>query len=295
MGRDVIQMRLTPSVEFQSTRPHGARPSQTRQTPRHTGVSIHAPAWGATRSSPCRADRIRCFNPRARMGRDAPAEVVQLNLTTVSIHAPAWGATKVEWWKPQDHAVSIHAPAWGATQFAQLCVQQRSVSIHAPAWGATGTYAGIIDYTSGFNPRARMGRDEDMEEKDGHIASVSIHAPAWGATVRVRQSAHRAAVSIHAPAWGATHDAVRHVIIQRVSIHAPAWGATDHRLVKRIGFDVSIHAPAWGATVPDGRRHRLRRLVSIHAPAWGATRTAHATALHPMFQSTRPHGARPWR
>ena len=34
-------------------------------------VSIHAPAWGATRSrmSPCRL-RI-CFNPRARVGRDA--------------------------------------------------------------------------------------------------------------------------------------------------------------------------------------------------------------------------------
>ena len=58
-------------------------------------VSIHAPAWGATRAP--------LLRPRAQM---------------VSIHAPAWGATGTVDGGVNRYAVSIHAPAWGAT--AQL-------------------------------------------------------------------------------------------------------------------------------------------------------------------------------
>ena len=56
-------------------------------------VSIHAPAWGATRLAQIAAMR-----------------------TVVSIHAPAWGATCNN--RPPGRrrkVVSIHAPAWGAT------------------------------------------------------------------------------------------------------------------------------------------------------------------------------------
>ena len=56
------------------------------------GVSIHAPAWGATVIDAAGGIKGR-----------------------VSIHAPAWGAT---WcfmpWSAR-MTVSIHAPAWGAT------------------------------------------------------------------------------------------------------------------------------------------------------------------------------------
>ena len=76
---------------FQSTRPHGARRDQAHAAGGLLGVSIHAPAWGATsgRTCSCRAPRFqstrphgarprrwpawtrhRCFNPRARTGRD---------------------------------------------------------------------------------------------------------------------------------------------------------------------------------------------------------------------------------
>ena len=54
---------------------------------------------------------------------------------------------------------------------------------------------------------------------------------------------------------------------------------------------VSIHAPVWGATV----RHGLcviRHFVSIHAPVWGATVGAPSNPGGPVFQSTRPCGAR---
>ncbi len=93
MGRDQhIKDVLDSAGTFQSTRPHGARPSACPKTVRANPVSIHAPAWGATvkgmilvylmhvsihapawgaTKSAFRPSRfIHCFNPRARMGRD---------------------------------------------------------------------------------------------------------------------------------------------------------------------------------------------------------------------------------
>jgi len=39
-------------------------------------VSIHAPAWGATLLSSTDNDSAKCFNPRARVGRDIGTEQV---------------------------------------------------------------------------------------------------------------------------------------------------------------------------------------------------------------------------
>ena len=79
-----------------------------------THVSIHAPAWGATR--PClrrrTMDRFQSTPPRGGrpwcLGSSSRPH-------GVSIHAPAWGATRGR--RPPDCRgwVSIHAPAWGAT------------------------------------------------------------------------------------------------------------------------------------------------------------------------------------
>ena len=57
-----------------------------------TGISIHAPAWGATAG----IDEL-------------------MFVDEISIHAPAWGATFIGSIRMADVAISIHAPAWGAT------------------------------------------------------------------------------------------------------------------------------------------------------------------------------------
>ena len=57
-----------------------------------TGVSIHAPARGAT-APPLKAEQNMSFNPRAREGRDVNA-LGCAYLVIVSIHAPARGATR---------------------------------------------------------------------------------------------------------------------------------------------------------------------------------------------------------
>ncbi len=189
-------------------------------------VSIHAPAWGATKLQGLDSTWLR-----------------------VSIHAPAWGATDSDPDLSWLVTVSIHAPAWGATcafrwrrvtlpcfnprtrmgcdpEGIELLVSRDGVSIHAPAWGATFAprLLGIWFVFQSTHPHGvrRMGsQDQDLESK------VSIHAPAWGATIM---------------------GCVRPVTWQ-VSIHAPAWGATTPRSLCRQTGLVSIHAPAWGATV----------------------------------------------
>ena len=99
---------------FQFTLPRGERQAGKGNCLRVAGVSIHAPAWGAT--SPWPAMRAAA---------------------AVSIHAPAWGATDGQRENGDDALVSIHAPAWGATVPLIIDQRIRSVSIHAPAWGAT--------------------------------------------------------------------------------------------------------------------------------------------------------------
>ena len=121
-------------AKFRSTRPHGARPRASDRQ-REITVSIHAPAWGATR--PMRIERpVSRFDPRARMGRDAALRCA-IELMAVSIHAPAWGATSEACSSATAFRVSIHAPAWGAT-----CHSVRNAR------------------REGFDPRARMGRDD---------------------------------------------------------------------------------------------------------------------------------------
>src|SRR5690606_7698885 len=78
----------------------------------------------------------------------------------------------------------------------------------------------------GFNPRARVGRDQLS-----CLSQVSF--------LGFQSTRPRGARPTH-PAPGR--------LPQRVSIHAPAWGATTVNLAVVDNGIVSIHAPAWGAT-----------------------------------------------
>ena len=123
-----------------------------------SGVSIRAPAWGATGLS----DGWR-------------------RLWYVSIRAPAWGATLDDPQKWYELPVSIRAPAWGATWHCRApthspagfnsrsrmgsdtsrlhAAHGHDVSIRAPAWGATRSMPSSPPPTRCFNSRSRMGSD----------------------------------------------------------------------------------------------------------------------------------------
>ena len=121
---------------FQSTRPRGARPYAGKCDGVDRQVSIHAPAWGATKRGRDVIAECTRFNPRARVGRDY-ARCCKPCGIGVSIHAPAWGATS-------NHIGDGHEPA-GFNPRARV--------------GRDSTSKALLYPRKSFNPRARVGRD----------------------------------------------------------------------------------------------------------------------------------------
>ena len=146
---------------FQSTHPRGVRPPVPGGVFTGHVVSIHAPAWGAT-----------------RMFQSCPL------YGPVSIHAPAWGATHdlAGIVVTQGRFQSTH-PRGVRPGRAAPSPSRASVSIHAPAWGATAEKGEMRARLMGFNPRTRVGCDAVWQKGGASAPVVSIHAPAWGATV----------------------------------------------------------------------------------------------------------------
>ena len=158
-GRDaVLHFPVHAWNVFQSTRPRGARRVRQGTAGQRPGLSIHAPARGAT---------CRC--------------AAKMASACLSIHAPARGATQGGGRMDSGGRLSIHAPARGATTartriryilrfqstrprgarrvLLELSGVKDFLSIHAPARGATAVLA--------FS----------------HVTdALSIHAPARGAT-----------------------------------------------------------------------------------------------------------------
>ena len=191
------------------------------------GVSIHAPARGATKSvttmslAPLfqftrpRGARLQRhgrprggghgFNSRAREGRDVLRDRAL----------------------PCFHPVSIHAPARGAT-LSSLIFASR---------------VAVFQFT---RPRgARLNRRGDVET----FFSVSIHAPARGATIAMPHICAIGKVSIHAPARGATTHGFS-LLIQNLQFQftRPRGARRNSDAVLGDVMRVSIHAPARGAT-----------------------------------------------
>src|SRR5439155_1069587 len=102
-----------PELQFQSTRPRGARRRKGQGGRRESCFNPRARAGRDWRYLERRFPG-GSFNPRARAGRDGRTPYVQA-LRNVSIHAPARGATSSVAPSRLDVDVSIHAPARGAT------------------------------------------------------------------------------------------------------------------------------------------------------------------------------------
>ncbi len=93
-GRDLDRApSVIVRIWFQSTRPRGARPFGSSDLLGLAGVSIHAPAGGATCIRSTYLLWEKGFNPRARGGRDPLSSALAILSQDVSIHAPAGGAT----------------------------------------------------------------------------------------------------------------------------------------------------------------------------------------------------------
>ena len=123
-------------LAFQFTLPRGERPHGLQRLQGGRGVSIHAPAWGATAPSSPLTPPSSSFNSRSRVGSD-PVKLTPPAHDPVSIHAPAWGATR----KPKD------------VTFPRRCFNSRS------RVGSDPRRPGQTDRAAGFNSRSRVGSD----------------------------------------------------------------------------------------------------------------------------------------
>ena len=127
------------SIQFQSTRPRGARPVHLLGRAALI-VSIHAPTWGATpffsivshmvrfQSTRPRGARLsvdlfrgvkKCFNPRAHVGRDDRYQYYHRSQCSFNPRAHV-GRDFKQLLICSPTRVSIHAPTWGATQCSLL-------------------------------------------------------------------------------------------------------------------------------------------------------------------------------
>ena len=168
------------------------------------GVSIHAPAKGATYSRRRKPQNLYlCFNPRSREGSDMTYNNTTLFNARFNPRSREGSDCAVV---PCGlcQLVSIHAPAKGATlaylQSLSLCFRFNPRSREGSDFSSAFLIFLVILC---FNPRSREGSDEFHRDLFSALL-VSIHAPAKGATVSLLITAYNKCVSIHAPAKGAT-------------------------------------------------------------------------------------------
>ena len=280
-------------TRFQSTHPRGVRHDDYFDCSNSTPVSIHAPAWGATTTSPCRWRRSSCFNPRTRVGCDSRPS--PSGTTSMSCFNPR---TRVGCDKT-DALVRLHPHGFNPRTRVgcDLSLQQQfvtafqfqsthprgvrpcglhhatvpgRVSIHAPAWGATSWRAWPPSYRTSFNPRTRVGCDDVT-------VSTGTGLQCFNPRTRVGCDAQQ----------GAGGQAAG-----RVSIHAPAWGATSRPRTSGPSVRFQSTHPR-GVRRSSGTWWRARWWSFNPRTRVGCDRRKnHGSACSHRFQSTHPRGVR---
>ena len=155
-GRDQVGAVIFFSIGVSIHAPARGATQNLMPSPGTPAVSIHAPARGATAQVSDTPPELsfQFTRPRgARRDKERPDDLDQAFQFT----RPR-GARQDFRKIPRVFGVSIHAPARGATFCAQSDWISSMVSIHAPARGATYKAANLGDRQS-FNSRAREGRD----------------------------------------------------------------------------------------------------------------------------------------
>ena len=108
--------------------------------------------------------RIRCFNPRAREGRDRFCQQ-DTAILRVSIHAPARGATHLTWQCVAGRVFQSTRPR-GARQTKRRPRSALTSFNPRAREGRDGDRIGRLSEYHGFNPRAREGRDLKNKKLD---------------------------------------------------------------------------------------------------------------------------------
>ena len=125
---------------------------------------------------------LRCFNPRARAGRDVQTGLIEVTIFQFQSTRPRGARPEIRRFMGDINLFQSTRPRGARPHDADGFTISWTVSIHAPARGATKVIRKAKIFFSCFNPRARAGRDQVKKVEKGNNVIVSIHAPARGAT-----------------------------------------------------------------------------------------------------------------
>ena len=139
-------------------------------------VSIHAPAWGATKDFQNFMKRLRFQSTRPRGARRTAQEEKTL--------AQLFQSTRPRGARPIPPMASPILEKFQSTRPRGARPHNGSrkgrvfpVSIHAPAWGATLRCADSSTRNSSFNPRARVGRDGVSHHEHARLCQFQSTRP----------------------------------------------------------------------------------------------------------------------
>ena len=149
-------------TKFQSTHPHGVRPSFLPNISMILAVSIHAPTRGAT--------------PFGINGLSGSSTFQSTHPHGVRLAARGVSEIWIKFQSTHPHGVRPST--------SSLTLISYFVSIHAPTRGATASVSEYFLGRGSFNPRTHTGCD-NTPTPPCYIIQVSIHAPTRGATTGV--------------------------------------------------------------------------------------------------------------
>ena len=276
---------------FQSTHPHGVRPSCIMTSPSLSVFQSTHP-HGVRRSIVTSVSLVRGFNPRTHTGCDGIVTTINDNLYEFQSTHPHGVRLGINHFENIIYVVSIHAPTRGATIIlynVSSCLTFQSTHPHGvrpislkKSWriksfnprthtGCDHKFFHRRDYHPRFNPRTHTGCDEYViETVCGDL--VSIHAPTRGAT--------HATTLCHCVFSGfnpRTHTGCDSIYSSCVSPCMLFQSTHPHGVRLRINLNEhpgivfqsthphGVRPPEIAPSIPDD-------IVSIHAPTRGATR-----------------------
>ena len=146
---------------------------------------------------------LRCFNPRAHVGRDEQQAYYKAHDNKFQSTRPR-GARLHMLLTELRRAAGFQSTRPRGARHGKLLGSgfMRMFQSTRPR-GARRDSVTFYNRLESFNPRAHVGRDCFLTLVQSYD-KVSIHAPTWGATFRRVCGPMICKVSIHAPTWGAT-------------------------------------------------------------------------------------------
>ena len=232
-------------------------------------ISIHAPAWGATKWwILARNSRLFQFTP-PRGGR--LFRYVNENGDGVFQFTPPRGGRQPPRERQQIPPNFNSRPRVGGDTIFTASCGGSSYFNSRPRVGGDRLWIGNRSSKSNFNSRPRVGGDLLICPPCGRRTLFQFTPPRGGRHYKgLVGKVKKNGFQFTPPRGGRPMIGTRYGSWSTISIHAPAWGATR-----------------------DGMSYRGRKRISIHAPAWGATGSGGTgDSMSWKFQFTPPRGGR---